>query len=153
MTSPRARQQPRVTYLLDHAGCSTHEESKASKPGRCDHAASACSGWVPPNSSNSRETRKPAENFVESRFSSFREAHFALGFPCEWSGPWNHMRTSKVFGKSERVDDFLQFRSLICLLFERSKKSHDLQEIIDFPELTKNLVHVSRNFLPNFCRK
>ena len=80
-------------------------------------------------------------------FLSSREAHFAFVFPCEWSGPWNHMRTSKVFGKSERVDDFLQFRPLICLLFERSKKSHDLQEIIDFPELIKNLVHVSQEVL------
>ena len=99
------------------------------------------------------KSRNPPENSFEWRFLSFREVHFAPVFPCEWSGPWNHMRTSKVFGKSERVDDFLQFRPLICLLFERSKKSHDLQEIIDFPELIKNLVHVSRNIFQNSCRK
>ena len=100
-----------------------------------------------------RKSKNPPENSFEWRFSSFREVHFALVFPCEWSGRWNHMRTSKVFRKSERVDDSLQFRPLICLLFERSKKSHDLQEIIDFPELIKNLVHVSRNIFQNSCRK
>ena len=36
------------------------------------------------------------------------------------------------------------------MLSERSKKSHDLEEITDFSELSKNPVHVSRNFIENF---
>ena len=59
---------------------------------------------------------------------------------------------TQSFKKSERFRNLIAFRPWICLLSERSKKSHDLLEFTDFSELSKKPVHVSRNFIMIFYK-
>ena len=91
-----------------------------------------------------------SEKHVEQRFLTIPHSSFRLCFALRMERSVDFDETIHFIWKSERSRNFVAFHPWICLLSERPKKSHDVQEITDSSELSKNPVHVSRNLFKYF---